>query len=137
MKKIFIIVSLMMFLVIWETAAYHSSSLKFFVSSPSDSIRYASTHIQNIFTSTMITSIEAFSGFAISIVFSFTIMFFCLLSPSILKIVLPIFIASQVLPIITLAPLFIILFGMGLLSKIAMVVFDVLLPYFYKFCCWC
>lgn len=133
MKKIIILLSVSVFLIIWEISASHFPTLKFFVSSPSDSFEYASTHFQNILYSTLVTSVEALFGLGLAIAFSFVIMFFCLLYPPILKIILPVFITSQVLPIITLAPLFIILFGMGLMSKIAMVVLMCFFPIFINF----
>lgn len=134
MKKIIIlIVMVIIFLVVWELAASNSTRLKFFVSSPTDSIEFAITHSHNLLNSAIITSIEALAGFGLAIVFSFVIMFFCLLYPPILKMILPIFITSQILPIITLAPLFIILFGMGLMSKIAMVLLMCFFPIFINF----
>ena len=133
MKKTILLMSAIVFLIIWEITAAHSPTLKFFVSSPLASFEYASTHFQNILTSTLITAIEALSGFCIAIAISFFIMIFCIFYPPVLKIVLPVFITSQVLPIITLAPIFIILFGMGLLSKIAMVVLMCFFPIFINF----
>lgn len=127
------VLSLIVFLIVWEIAAFDSQTLNFFVSSPSASFEYAVTNFENILNSTLITSIEAFSGFVIAIAFSFVIMFYCLLYPPFLKIILPVFVTSQVLPIITLAPFFIILFGMGLMSKIAMVVLMCFFPIFINF----
>lgn len=134
MKKIIIkLLVATVFLIIWEISASYSPDLKYFVSSPISSIEYASSHFQNLLDSTIITTIEALSGFGLAIVFSFIIMFFCLLYPPILKIILPVFVTSQVLPIITLAPLFIVLFGLGLMSKIAMVVLMCFFPIFINF----
>jgi NitT/TauT family transport system permease protein len=133
MKKILLILSLIIFLIIWEMSAYYSKNLNFFFSSPSASFEYASTNFKNLINSTLVTSIEAISGLLLAIAFNFLIMFFCLLYPHILKIILPIFVASQILPIITLAPFFILLFGMGLMSKIAMVVLMCFFPIFINF----
>jgi NitT/TauT family transport system permease protein len=133
MKKISLLLSLIVFLIVWEISASYSQNLKFFISSPSASFEYASTNFQNLINSTLVTSIEAISGFCLAIYFSFLIMFFCLLYPQILKIILPIFVTSQILPIITLAPFFILLFGMGLMSKIAMVVLMCFFPIFINF----
>ena len=46
---------------------------------------------------------------------------------------LPVLVTSQILPMITLAPLFIVIFCMGLLSKIAMVVLMCFFPIFINF----
>jgi|WetSurSiteA1Bulk_404760.scaffolds.fasta_scaffold00149_5 ABC-type nitrate/sulfonate/bicarbonate transport system permease component len=133
MKNVSRPLSVILFILIWEIWAFYSKNLRFFVSSPSASFEYGITHFQNIIYSTLITSIEALSGFFLAIIFSFLIMLFCLLYPNFLKIILPIFITSQILPIITLAPFFIILFGMGLMSKIAMVVLMCFFPIFINF----
>ncbi len=132
-KKIIILGFIIALFVFWEVAASNSSRVKYLVSSPSASFDYAVNNYNNILTSTLVTSTEAVSGFLIAIAFSFIIMLVCLIYPASLKIVLPIFVTSQVLPIITLAPLFIILFGVGLLSKIAMVVLMCFFPIFINF----
>lgn len=133
MKKFVVFLAIIAVIVIWELVASHIASVKFFISSPSATFIYAYENYNNILASTLITSIETLSGFVLAAIFSFTIMLFCLFFPKLLNIVLPFFIASQVLPIITLAPLFIILFGMGILSKIAMVVLMCFFPIFINF----
>lgn len=132
-KKIIILGLIIVLFVCWEVIASNSSEVKYLVSSPSASFAFAVNNFNNILTSTLVTSTEAVSGFLLAIAFSFIIMLICLIYPASLKIVLPIFVTSQVLPIITLAPLFIILFGVGLLSKIAMVVLMCFFPIFINF----
>lgn len=133
MKRLLILVFFICLFIVWEISSSNSSTLMFFISSPSSSFQYAVIHFENIINSTIVTSIEALSGFGIAIIFSFVIMLLCLLYPPLLKIILPLFVTSQVLPIITLAPLFIILFGMGLMSKIAMVALMCFFPVFINF----
>jgi len=133
MKKIILLITFISVLIMWEIMANAYPTIKFFISSPKESAFYFFANFQDILYSTLITSIEALSGFFIAIFFSFLFMYFCLLYPPLLRIILPIFITSQILPIITLAPLFIILFGMGLLSKIAMVVLMCFFPIFINF----
>ncbi|MBZ0328290.1 MAG: ABC transporter permease subunit [Altibacter sp.] len=132
-KNIILIIFIIIFLIIWEYAASYSSAINYFVSSPTASFDYARINYLNLLNSTITTSLEAILGLIIATVFSFAIMFICLIYPKILKIILPIFVTSQVLPIITLAPFFIILFGMGILSKIAMVVLMCFFPVFVNF----
>lgn len=133
MNKLLKALLIISFLVLWEAIASNNPTLKYFVSTPMTSFYYASTHFTNILESTIVTAIESISGFCLAIIFSFTVMFICLLKPNILKIILPLFVISQILPMITLAPLFIILFGMGLISKIAMVVLMCFFPIFINF----
>jgi len=132
MRKLAIL-SLITFVIIWEIAAYNSSTINYFVSSPLLSIEYASTHYVEILHAALITSLETAIGFTIAIIISFTIMFVCLFYPPIYDFLLPVFVTSQILPIVTLAPLFIIIFGMGILSKIAMVALMCFFPIFINF----
>lgn len=133
MKHVKVISSFLIFLVLWELASKQSPELMFFVSSPSSSFNYATSHFQNILNSTLVTLTEAFVGFILAAIFSFIIMLLCLIFPRLLRLILPVFVTSQVLPIITLAPLFIILFGMGIMSKIAMVILMCFFPIFINF----
>lgn len=133
MKKLLWLLLTIVLFLIWEVAANKFATLKYFISSPTASFEYALNHFHDIINSALITSLESTTGFVLAIVFSFTIMLFCLLYPKILKLILPVFITSQILPMITLAPLFIALFGMGLLSKIAMVVLMCFFPIFINF----
>lgn len=130
-KKVLIL--LIVFIIIWEVSSHYSQSINYFVSSPMSAINYAISHKHEIFNSTLITLLETIIGFIIAIVASFLLMFICLLYPSIYNMLLPIFVTSQILPIITLAPLFIVIFGMGLLSKIAMVSLMCFFPIFINF----
>jgi ABC-type nitrate/sulfonate/bicarbonate transport system permease component len=132
-KKLILFICIVILVFIWELTANHYPDFKYFVSCPTDSLKYAFHNYENILNSTFITSTEAISGLIIAIIFSFIVMFFCLLYPPILEIILPFFVTSQILPIITLAPLFIVLFGMGIMSKIAMVVLMCFFPIFINF----
>lgn len=117
-------------LFVWEKAASISPDLNFFISRPSACFEFAFSHLESLFVSTLITATEAVTGFVLALILSMVFMFICLYWPKIMKVVLPIFVSSQILPMITLSPLFIILFGMGLLSKIAMVVLMCFFPIF-------
>lgn len=132
-KNIQYLIVTIIFLVTWEYAASSSSTIQYFVSSPTASFEFAKRNYVNLFNSTVTTALEAIVGLVIATIFSFTIMIICLIYPKVLKIILPFFVTSQVLPIITLAPLFIILFGMGIMSKIAMVVLMCFFPIFINF----
>lgn len=132
-KKVLVLILLTSLLILWEFIATNSSTVRYFVSSPSESYLYANSHALNLLNSTLVTLIEALSGYVLAIIFSFLIMFICFFNKSFFNFISPLFIASQVLPIITLAPFFIIVFGMGLFSKIAMVVLMCFFPIFVNF----
>lgn len=120
-------------LAIWEKAASVSAGVRFFISSPSSAIGFAANNYQALRDAAVVTTVETVVGFVLAVVFCFVFMLLCLYWPGLLKAVLPVLITSQILPMITLAPLFIVLFGMGLLSKIAMVVLMCFFPIFINF----
>ncbi len=133
MKRLLPLAFALSLIAIWETAASAIPDIKFFVSTPSSSITFAVTHLPSLFDATCITATETISGFLLAVALSSTIMLLCLYWPPFFTFILPIFVTSQILPMITLAPLFIILFGMGLLSKIAMVALMCFFPIFINF----
>src|SRR5687768_4832796 len=92
-------------LIFWEFTSSRLDDVAFLLSSPSASFAYALEHRGALFTSTLATAIEAVVGFLLAIAFSFAAIVPCLLWPSLLRWVLPAFVTSQVLPLITLAPL--------------------------------
>src|SRR5690606_37333661 len=60
-------------------------------------------------------------------------MILCFYFPKLMDFVLPIMVTSQVIPLIVLAPFFIILMGIGLGSKIAMAALMCFFPIFVNF----
>jgi len=120
-------------LFFWEQSAARSADVRFFVSSPSASIRYASEHIESLRAATLITSLETVSGFALAVIVGGIFVLVSLFLPAFLKAVLPFSVATQIIPLITLAPLFVVLFGLGLVSKIAMVALMCFFPIFVNF----
>ncbi len=121
MKKaiLYTIITLLL-LLCWQFATFENNNLKLLISNPSQSFQYFQSHSSLIFESVGFTAYESLSGFLIAILFSFVLVFICLLNRKLFEFVLPIMIVSQVIPIVTLAPLFIVLLGIGLKSKIAM-----------------
>jgi len=74
------------------------------------------------------TLIECLAGFIIAILFSFIVAFLMDEVPLFKKAVYPLIIASQTIPIVSVAPLFIIWFGYGVLPKIIVVVLVCFFP---------
>ena len=68
------------------------------------------------------TLLECLAGFVIAILFSFILSFFMEEIPLLKRAFYPLLVASQTVPIISVAPLFIIWFGYGMLPKIIVVV---------------
>lgn len=74
------------------------------------------------------TLIECLAGFALAIVFSFIVAFLMDEISLFRKAVYPLIVASQTIPIVSVAPLFIIWFGYGMLPKIIVVVLVCFFP---------
>jgi NitT/TauT family transport system permease protein len=120
-KNRYIIFSGLIFaiLIIWELGARNTDA-KIFISTPSHSFNYFIQNYQPLFTATGITFVESLTGLLIATVFSFGIMIICLYIPKLMEFVLPIMVTSQVIPLVTLAPLFALIFDIGLTAKIMM-----------------
>ncbi|MEM6360863.1 MAG: ABC transporter permease subunit [Bacteroidota bacterium] len=103
------------------------------ISSPSDISNFIFENYSSLLSATAITFLESFLGFAIATFFSFSLMFICFYFNGFMNFILPVIIISQVIPLITLAPLFIILFGVGVKSKIMMASLLCFFPIFINF----
>ncbi|MFO0743803.1 MAG: ABC transporter permease subunit [Candidatus Paceibacterota bacterium] len=134
MKK-FLKYTILIFAVIaiWQYFGTTNSIVRLYISSPSLIIDYFSVNYLRLLEATMITFAEAFLGLIFATLLSFTIMVICFYRPKFLEFILPIMVTSQVIPIIVLAPFFIILFGIGLTSKIVMAMVISFFPIFVNF----
>ena len=74
------------------------------------------------------TLIECLAGFAVAILFSFIVAFLMDEIALLRKALYPLIVASQTIPIVSVAPLFIIWFGYGMLPKIIVVVLVCFFP---------
>ncbi|MDD2285002.1 MAG: ABC transporter permease subunit [Paludibacter sp.] len=119
-------------MVIWENAA-KSSDFRLLLSSPSLIVSYFVDNISALFSATYATLYESIMGLLLAVAVSFGIMIICFYIPKLMEFVLPIMITSQVIPLITLAPLFILIFGIGYMSKIMMAALICFFPIFINF----
>ncbi|PTT72600.1 MULTISPECIES: ABC transporter permease [unclassified Chryseobacterium] len=124
---------LILLLAGWEYASQGSDKVRLLISSPSCVIRFFEQNTTDLLQAAYFTFLEAFLGFLIAMVFSFITMIICLYFPSLMNYVLPVMVVSQIIPLITLAPLFIILFGLGVESKIMMACLMCYFPIFVNF----
>jgi NitT/TauT family transport system permease protein len=119
--------------VLWEWSAKNYPSVRLLLSSPSWAYEYAISNMENLSLATISTLWESTAGFTIATIFSFVVMSICLYLPRIIQVILPVMIVSQVIPLITLAPLLILIFGIGLSSKIVMAGIMAFFPIFVNF----
>lgn len=123
---------LMLILLLWENAA-SNSNFRILLSSPSLIFTYFITNFSALLTATFATMYESAMGLLLAVAISFGIMIICFYIPKLMEFVLPIMITSQVIPLITLAPLFILIFGIGYSSKIMMAALICFFPIFINF----
>lgn len=131
-KILYILLSVLL-LVVWQYFGSTSQTARLLLSSPSLVADYLGQNHIALLQATQATFIEAVAGLLIATVFSFGVMVLCFYFPKLMDFVLPIMVTSQVIPLIVLAPFFIILMGIGLGSKIAMAALMCFFPIFVNF----
>lgn len=117
----------------WQYFGSTNQTARLLLSSPSLVVNYFGENYTALLQASQTTLIEAVAGLLIATVFSFGIMILCFYKPKLMDFILPIMITSQVIPLIVLAPFFIILMGIGLGSKIAMAALMCFFPIFVNF----
>lgn len=132
-RNIVYILIFLIIIVIWELQATYNNEIRLLLSSPSLILEFFSDNIWHLLKATWVTFIEALMGLLIAVIFSFLTMICCFYNKRLMSYVLPVMIFSQVIPLITLAPLFIILFGLGIKSKIMMATLICFFPVFINF----
>lgn len=132
-NKILYLILGALLLAAWQYFGSTSQTFRLLLSSPSLVANYLGENHTALLQALQTTFIEAVAGLLIAIVFSFGTMILCFHFPKLMDFVLPIMITSQVIPLIVLAPFFIILFGIGLGSKIAMAALMCFFPIFVNF----
>lgn len=131
-KILYILLSVVL-LAVWQYFGSTNQTVRLLLSSPSLVVEYFGANYASLLQATKTTLIEAVAGLLIATVFSFGVMILCFYKPKFMDFVLPIMITSQVIPLIVLAPFFIILLGIGLGSKIAMAALMCFFPIFVNF----
>lgn len=131
-RILYILLSVLL-LAAWQYFGSTNQTVRLLLSSPTLVANYFSENYATLLTAARTTLIEAVSGLLIATVFSFGIMILCFYKPKLMDFVLPIMITSQVIPLIVLAPFFIILLGIGIGSKIAMAALMCFFPIFVNF----
>jgi len=118
---------------IWEIAGNNFPAVRILISTPTSVLSYIQTNYSEILLALLTTFYESFIGLSIAVVFSFLVMIICLYFPKFLEVILPAMVTSQIIPLITLAPLFITLLGAGITSKVAMSALMCFFPIFINF----
>jgi len=115
-------------LLIWQIVIDKWKVPQYILPSPKDIIITLITIVPNIINHIYATLYEALIGFIISILFALILAILMDNVKLIKKCIYPILVVSQTVPIIALAPLFIIWFGFGILPKIIVVILVCFFP---------
>ena len=127
-NKIIPIVFQIVILLIWQVAVDKWKVPQYILPSPKDIIITLVNILPNITSHIYTTLYEALIGFTISIVFALILAILMDNVKLVKKCLYPIIVVSQTIPIIALAPLFIIWFGFGIMPKIVVVVLVCFFP---------
>lgn len=115
-------------LLLWEILSRSGAVPAFILPAPSKIIISLVTGFSSMQFHILITLYEAFAGFMIAIALSFLIAVLMDSLYGFKKTVYPLLIISQTLPIIILAPLFVIWFGYGYTPKLVIVILICFFP---------
>lgn len=119
---------LTLLLVLWELIARWGSIPEWILPGPLRILETFGETLPLMLKHAKITVIECLLGFAAAIILAFIIAFLMDELPLVRRTLYPLLITSQTVPIVSVAPLFIIWFGYGILPKILVVILVCFFP---------
>lgn len=122
------LLAFVLFIVLWEAASYVFAVPQYLVPAPSVIVGAMGQAWASIVINGGVTLIEAVIGLALSIVISVPLGVLLVYSPVLERIVYPFLVASQAIPKVALAPIFVVWFGFGLLPKVLIAFFIAFFP---------
>ena len=127
-NKLIPLAFLMMLILIWQFVVDRGLIPKFILPSPYDVIETTIKTFGDLKKHSLTTLLEASTGFIVAVLLSLILAVLMDSVDIIKKAIYPLLIISQTVPIIALAPLFVIWFGFGLLPKVIVVVLVCFFP---------
>lgn len=122
------VIFIILLLAGWEYTVILRSIPDWILPGPAQIVRTLVDNATVIAKHAQSTLIECLAGFALAIVFSFIVAFLMDEISLFRKAFYPLIVASQTIPIVSVAPLFIIWFGYGMLPKVIVVVLVCFFP---------
>lgn len=122
------VVAFVLFVVLWEAASRLFHIPDYLVPSPSAIVGAIAKTWRPILAGSGVTLMEAAVGLLLSIVVSIPLGILIVSSPVIERVVYPFLVASQAVPKVALAPIFVVWFGFGLLPKVLIAFFIAFFP---------
>ena len=127
-KILYPLAGIIMFLLIWQMVASFLINKEWLLPTPGAVVVAFGENLPLIWHHSLYTLAEAGLGMVLGIIVSLGIALLMALSPAIKKTLYPLLLGSQMVPIIVLAPLFIIWFGYGTLPKVLVVILICFFP---------
>ncbi|MFD6223999.1 ABC transporter permease [Nocardia asteroides] len=121
-------VTVAVLVVIWQVYVTSSGVRPQVLPSPLRVVQQGWAHRAEIGTHAAATLQVTLVGFAVSLVLAWTLAVIVDFSPWLRRALVPLFVASQTVPIVAIAPLMIIWFGFGLLPKVLVVALVTFFP---------
>lgn len=115
-------------LIVWQFTVDLGVIPRFILPTPMDISRTLIKILPDIYHHIAVTLTEAFAGFAAAIILALILAILMDSIKVVRKAIYPILVISQTVPIVALAPLFVIWFGFGMLPKIVVVVLVCFFP---------
>ncbi|OOM10701.1 ABC transporter permease [Clostridium saccharobutylicum] len=115
-------------LILWQLVVSIGGIEKYILPAPSDVIKVIIKDFNVMLPHILITLYEGIVGFILSTIAALILAIIMDMSALVKKALYPLFVISQTIPIIALAPLFIIWFGFGTLPKIIVVILVCFFP---------
>jgi NitT/TauT family transport system permease protein len=121
-------ITLVVLIVLWQIAVVAFAIPKFLLPSPLMILRDLIDHWDMLLVPTLITTYETVLGFAFSVLIGVPIAVALTSSKTIERAFYPLIVASQAVPKVSVAPLFLIWLGYGLRPKIVIVILVTFFP---------
>jgi NitT/TauT family transport system permease protein len=109
---------LVLALVLWEVVVDLTNTPSYLIAKPTEMFSATVHHFGLLMNQMVPTLIEVVLGFACSVAIALPIAIFIVYSRAVGKAVYPLVVASQVVPKVAIAPVFVILLGTGLFPKL-------------------
>ncbi len=123
----------MLLLLGWQYIASRHGTTRLFFSSPTRICEYVGNAYGDLLRAAGRTITESILGFALASAMAICTMVLCIVMPRLLRMLLPLMILFQVVPLITIAPLLIIVMGAGLAPVMVMSALLAYFPIFINF----
>ena len=132
-NRIIYIAFFVLLLSLWQHFGSINNRVRMLISSPELSYSYLKENSSLLLKASYTTLIEALLGLLIATAFAFALMIVCFRFKAFFNFILPLLLATQVIPLITFAPFFILWLGIGISSKVALAAVISFYPIFMNF----